>query len=77
MSRKKCQDGFQSRQAEKQNHDDLISSILEPDGSSKARPGATRLPIVGLDYATFQTWLFTYTAQVIGLGQGLTTPAVR
>ncbi len=29
-----------------QDQDGLIPSILEPDGSSAARPGATRLPIV-------------------------------
>jgi hypothetical protein len=29
----------------KSDQDELIPSILEPDGSSKARPGATRLPI--------------------------------
>ncbi len=39
----------------KQDQDGMILSILEPDGSSIARPGATRLPIVGLDYALFQT----------------------
>ncbi|MCJ7500754.1 transposase, partial [bacterium] len=29
----------------KQDQDELIPSILEPDGSSKARPGATHIPI--------------------------------
>ena len=29
----------------KQNQDELIPSILEPDASSKARPGATHIPI--------------------------------
>ena len=38
----------------------------------KARPGATRLPTVGLNYALFQTWVFKYTGLVIGLGQGMT-----
>jgi len=29
----------------KQDQDGLIPSILEPDGSSKARPGATQIPV--------------------------------
>ena len=36
--------------------------------------GATRLPIVGLDYALFQTWLFENIERVIGLGQGFSDP---
>ena len=29
----------------KQNQDELKPSILQPDGSSKARPGATHIPV--------------------------------
>jgi len=28
-----------------QDQDGMIPSILEPDGSSKARPGATQIPV--------------------------------
>jgi len=43
-----------------------------PLSPRKARPGATRLSVVGLDYELFQIWLFKYTGFAIGLGQGMT-----
>ena len=34
--------------------------------------GATRSPILGLDYALFENWLIKYTGLMIGLDQGMT-----
>ena len=61
------------------NRDKLIPCILQAEESSKARPvedpallrGCDSFTYLGLDYVLFQTWLFKYTALVIGLGQGV------
>jgi len=48
---------------------DMLSGHRFP---RRARPGATRLPIAGLDDALLKPWLFKYWGSVIGLGQGMT-----
>jgi len=55
---------------EKQNKDDVIPCILEPSGSSKARPGATRIPIY-FKRSIMQCLIFRLWSPFIGLGQGI------
>jgi len=55
---------------ERQNRDDVIPCILEPSGSLKARPGATRIPIY-FKRSIMQCLIFRLWSPFIGLGQGI------